>query len=72
MNPDSIKTLSDEELHINTEEPNKDIINAMFKKIQTLTITCEQADTAVLRQAKMVTESIKFTKEQVKGAFREK
>ena len=33
VNPDSIKTLSNEELHVNTEEPNKDIINIMFKKI---------------------------------------
>ncbi|MCJ1341631.1 hypothetical protein MMC09_006927, partial [Bachmanniomyces sp. S44760] len=72
VNPPSIETLSDEELRIDAEEPNKDIVNTMFKKIQTLMITCEQQDTTVLRQAKMVTESIKFTKEQVKGASREK
>ena len=48
VNPSEIKTLSDRELHINTEEPNNDIVNTMFKKIQTLTITYECQDTAVL------------------------
>ena len=72
MNPSEIKTLSDRELRVNAEEPNTDIINAMFKKIQTLTIACERQDAAVLHQAKMVTEAIKFTKEQVKGAPKDK
>ena len=71
-NPGEIETLSDGELRVDAEGPNNDIINAMFKKIQTLTITCERQDAAVLRQAKMVTEAIKFTKEQVKDAPRDK
>ena len=33
VNLSEIKTLSDKELHINTEELNNDIINTMFKKI---------------------------------------
>ena len=39
VNLSEIKTLSDKELHINAKEPNNNIVNTMFKKIQTLTIT---------------------------------
>ena len=63
--PAVIQPISDDDSPVDDEMGPGGNSEAMFEKIQALTAICERQDVSILRQAKMITNALTFTKDQL-------